>query len=49
MNLISNGSDPWQTGETPNDRLLKLARSVQEGRMSGNNRLKKLVGKRTSR
>lgn len=26
--MISNGNDPWQTGETPNDKLLKVVRAV---------------------
>ncbi len=33
MALIANGNDPWQTGETPNDKLLKIARSVAQERM----------------
>jgi hypothetical protein len=25
---IANGNDPWQTGDTPNDKLLKIVRAV---------------------
>lgn len=28
LSMIANGNDPWQTGETPNDKLLKVARAV---------------------
>jgi hypothetical protein len=30
--LIVSGNDPWKTGETPNDKLLKIARGIAEDR-----------------
>lgn len=30
--LISNGQSPWQTAENPNEQLLKIARTINEGR-----------------
>ena len=33
LSLIAAGHDPWQTGETPNEKLLKMMRGVAtEGR-----------------
>jgi hypothetical protein len=43
LSLIANGNDPWQTGETPNDKLLKLARSVAVERDQKKVNLKAMV------
>ena len=39
--LLASGHDPWQTGETPNERLLKIARAAAEDRSQ--DRVKLLV------
>lgn len=49
LNSIANGNDAWHTGETTNDRLLKLARSVQHDRTNDNKKLLAITGKRSSR
>ena len=30
--LVAAGSDPWQDGDTPNEKLLKLVRTATEDR-----------------
>jgi hypothetical protein len=47
--LVASGNDPWQTGDTPNEKLLKLARGVAHDREQNRVKLSILAGKRQHR
>ena len=47
--LVASGKDPWSTGETPNERLLKLARSTTADRTQSKPKLQNLAGVKRER
>lgn len=47
--LVASGNDPWQSGETPNEKLLKMARGIAHDRDQDRVKLSILAGKRQHR
>jgi len=46
---LSSGVDPWQTGETPNDKLLRIARSSAVNREPSRVQILPAASKRSAR
>ena len=46
MALIAAGNDPWQSGETPNEKLLKIARNTVHDREQTKTKLAVISGKK---
>jgi len=47
--LVASGNDPWQTGDTPNEKLLKLARTTAQNREQTRIKLSNISLKRSRR
>ena len=44
--LVASGNDPWQSGETPNEKLLKIARNAAVDREQSKPKLAAIAGKK---
>lgn len=44
--LLAAGNDPWQSGETPNEKLLKIARNAVNDREQTKTKLAVIAGKK---
>jgi hypothetical protein len=49
MAMLASGTDPWQAGETPNEKLLKIARKNIIDREQSKRKLAVIGKKRQSR
>jgi hypothetical protein len=49
MAMLANGTDPWQSGQTPNEKLLKIARNAVHDREQTKTKLAVIGQKRQAR
>lgn len=46
LQMLASGNDPWSTGDTPNEKLLKIARGVAHDRSQDRVKLSNVGEKR---